>query len=126
MILITLLLFLLLHLITVIYVLISNTSLHQKLEFLQYNVCLAITGGIRGSLKEKLYKELGLESVQLRRLFRKLSFFYKLFSSEYPNYLFKLTALRSSNYVTRNSHNIPLLKTRHTFFENLSLTLNYY
>ena len=102
-----------------------NTSFHQKLELLQYNACLAITGAIRGTSREKLYEELGLESLQLRRWFRKLSFFYKLFNSEHPNYLFKLIPLRSSNYVTRNIHNIPLLKTRHTFFKKLFLPINY-
>ena len=56
-----------------------NTSFHQKLELLQYNACLAITGAIRGTSREKLYEELGLESLQRRRWFRKLSFFYKLF-----------------------------------------------
>ena len=59
-----------------------------------------------------------MESLQLRRWFRKLSFFYELFNSEHLNYLFKLIPLKSSNYVTRNIHNIPLLKTRHTFFKN--------
>ena len=38
-------------------------SFHQKLES---NACLAITGAIRSTSKEKLYQELGLES-QLRR-----------------------------------------------------------
>ena len=32
-----------------------NTSFHQKLELLQYNTCLAITGAIRGTSREKLY-----------------------------------------------------------------------
>ena len=97
-----------------------NASFHQKLELLQYNACLAITitGAIRSTSTEKLYEELRLESLQLRRWFRKLSFFYKLFNSEHPNYPFKLIPLRSSNYVTRIIHNIPLLKTRHTFFKN--------
>ena len=53
-----------------------NASFHQKLELLQYNTCLVITGAIRSSLREKLYEELDLESLQLRRWFRKLSFFY--------------------------------------------------
>ena len=95
-----------------------NTSFHQKLELLQYNACLAITGAIRGTSREKLYEELGLESLQLGRWFRKLFFFYKLFNSEHPNSLFKLIPLRSSNYITRNIHNIPLLKTRHAFLKN--------
>ena len=59
-----------------------------------------------------------MESLQLGSGFRKLSFFYKLFESEHLNYLFKLIPLRSPNYITRNIHNIPLLKTRHTFFKN--------
>ena len=42
-----------------------NALFHQKLELQQHNACLAITGAIRGTSKEKLYKELGLESLQL-------------------------------------------------------------
>ena len=95
-----------------------TASFHQKLELLQYNACLAITGAIRCTLREKLYEELGLESLQLRRWFRKLSCFYKLFRSEHPRYLFKLISSRSSSYITRNIHNIPFFKTRHTFFKN--------
>ena len=95
-----------------------NASFHQKLELLQYNACLAITGAIRGTSSEKLYEELGLESLQLRRWFRKLSCFYKFFNSEHPHYLFKLIPSRSSSYVTRNIHSIPFYKIRHTFLKN--------
>ena len=49
-----------------------NMSFHHKLESIQYNACLAITGAIRGTSKEKLYQELGLESLQLRCWHRKL------------------------------------------------------
>ena len=52
-----------------------NNSFHQKLESIQYNAALAITGAIRGSSREKLYEELGLESLKQRRWFRKLLFF---------------------------------------------------
>ena len=44
-----------------------NASFYQKLELLQYSACLAMTGAIRGTSREKLYEELGLESLQLRR-----------------------------------------------------------
>ena len=47
-----------------------NASFHQKLEFLQYNACLAMTGAIRGSSRGKLYQELGFESLQQHRWFR--------------------------------------------------------
>ena len=34
---------------------------------MQYNAAIAITGAIRGTSSEKLYQELGLESLRLRR-----------------------------------------------------------
>ena len=40
-------------------------SFHDRLEAIQYNTCLAITGAIRGSSREKLYQELGFESLRL-------------------------------------------------------------
>ena len=54
-----------------------NNSFHAKMESIQYNACLAITGAIRGTSREKIYQELGLESLQLRRLYRKLCLFIK-------------------------------------------------
>ena len=42
----------------IIYDQVYNASFHQKLEQLEYNACLAITGAIRGTSKEKLYEEL--------------------------------------------------------------------
>ena len=74
---------------------------------------------MRGTSRGILYEELGLESLQLRLWFKKLSCFYRLFNSERPHYyLFKLIPSRNSNYVTRNIHNIPFLKTRHTFLKS--------
>ena len=39
----------------------SNNAFSNKLETAQYNATLAITGAIKGTSREKLYKELGLE-----------------------------------------------------------------
>ena len=39
---------------------------------------LAITGAIRGSSREKLYPELGFDSLTSLRWYRKLNFFFKL------------------------------------------------
>ena len=36
-----------------------NESFHHKNESIQYNTCVAITGTIRGSSREKIYQELG-------------------------------------------------------------------
>ena len=51
----------------IIYDQAHNASFHQKLESLQYSACLAITGAIRGSSRERLYQELGFECLQQRR-----------------------------------------------------------
>ena len=68
----------------------SNSLFHDKLESIQYNACLAINAAIRGTSTEKLYQELGLESLKSRRWFRKLCHFYKIFNKKSPSYLFKL------------------------------------
>ena len=40
-----------------------NNSFQNKIEIIQYNACLAIIGAIRGTSKERLCEELGLESL---------------------------------------------------------------
>ena len=67
----------------------NNQSFSDKIESVQYNSALAITGAIRGSSKDKLYKELGLESLKDRRWMRRLSYFYKITSTQSPSYLAK-------------------------------------
>ena len=62
-----------------------NNSFHAKMESIQYNAYLEITGAIRGTSKEKIYQELGLEYLQLlRRWYGRLCFFYKVFKNEHP------------------------------------------
>ena len=39
-------------------------SFQKKLESIQYNAALAITGAIRGTFRKKIYSELGLESLE--------------------------------------------------------------
>ena len=41
-----------------------NESINSKLESIQYNAALAITGAIKGTSRSQLYKELGLESLK--------------------------------------------------------------
>ena len=90
----------------------------KKLESIQYNACLALTGAIRGSSKEKIYQELGFESLRVRRWYRKLCLFYKVLNNEHPQYLFNLIPVRPTLYPTRNALNIPLLNANHNFFKN--------
>ena len=84
---------------------------------------MSITGTIRGSSKEKLYQELGFESLQLRCWYRKLGMFYKIYKNKSPKYLFKLIPEKTHAYATRNVDNIPCFKIRHNFFKNFPSTI---
>ena len=95
-----------------------NETFHQKLVSIRYNACLALSGAIRGSSREKPYHELGLESLKRRRWYRKICLFYKIFKENKPVYLFNLIPTKSSNYNTRNTDNITLFHTKHNFFKN--------
>ena len=55
-----------------------NKSFHQKMESMQYNGALAITGAIKDISREKLYQGLGLESLRKRRWYRKLLLFQNI------------------------------------------------
>ena len=90
-----------------------NESFHAKLESLQYNATLAITGAIRGSSTEKIYEKLGLESLKSRRWYRKMSFLYKVFKIESPSYLFNTIPNSNRQCQTRNSDNIPSFFVKH-------------
>ena len=37
-----------------------NLAFHQKLDSIKYRSCLAISGAMRGTSREKIYQELGL------------------------------------------------------------------
>ena len=52
----------------------SNATFSNRIESAQYNAALSITRAIRGTSKEKLYQELGLETMKERRWFRRLLF----------------------------------------------------
>ena len=69
----------------------ENETLINKLEKVQYQACLAITGAFQGTLHENLYRELGLECLQTRWWYRKMLFFYKILNGLPPNifYLYR-------------------------------------
>ena len=49
----------------------ANVKFESKLEIVQYNVCLAITGAIRGTNGDGIYAELGLESFSAKRWYQR-------------------------------------------------------
>ena len=102
-----------------------NNSFKEKLESFQYNVCLALTGAIRGTSKEKIYQKLGLESLRDLRWCRKLCLFCKVLEKGNPKYLFSLIRTRRSLYSTRNIQNTPLVNAKHNFFQKLFFPINH-
>ena len=88
------------------------------METIQYNAALAITGAIRDSSREKLYQELGLETLQQRRWYRKLCCFYKILKSQSPKYLYSIIPIHSMSYRTSQCNKIPAINVKHDFFKN--------
>ena len=64
----------------------NTESSNQKIETIQYNVALKITGTYK-NYQSRFYNELGLESLKFRRWFRKLCAFYKIKTTGVPQYL---------------------------------------
>ena len=90
------------------------------MESVQYNAALAITGAIRGTSREKVYQELGLESLHKRRWYRKLCCIFKIFKGQSPEYLFKIFLSVSKAYNTRANNNIPHFSAKHIFLKKSS------
>ena len=89
-----------------------NESSDQKIESIQYNACLAITSAIRDSSREKIYQELGVESLQHRRWYRKLCYFFKIYNTKSPDYLFQLIPLKTLIIFHSSNFAIIFFKTR--------------
>ena len=51
---------------------------------------LAITGALQGTSREKIYQELGLESIKSRRWHKHLSCLFKILKEKAPDYLINL------------------------------------
>ena len=84
--------------------------------WIEYNVVLVITGTIWGTLKEKLYNELGLESLQSRWWYRKLSFLYKVSADQSPYHLFNIIPRKKMHLAQLESQIAFLCKSLNTIF----------
>ena len=97
----------------------GNNHFVQRIESIQYNAALAITGCIRGTSREKLYSELGLESLFDRRYCRRLCFFYKIVNGYGPTYLSKyLPERRIISYAFRHRQPVESFRFRTERFRN--------
>ena len=62
-------------------------SAMEKVERIQYQSALAISGAWHGSSRSKLYEELGWESLSDRRMGRRILQIHKILSNSTPSYL---------------------------------------
>ena len=75
---------------------------------MQYKAALAITGAIEGTSRDKIYQELGLESLKSRRWYKRISCMFKIMKEEASNYLIILVSKCETNTRMRNSSNLQL------------------
>ena len=66
---------------------VTLTDLMEKLEKIQYQTALAVTGAWQGSSRSKLYEELGWESLSERRWSRRILQIHNIVSNMTPSYL---------------------------------------
>ena len=85
----------------------------EKLEQSQYSAALAITGAWKGTSCEKLYDELGWESLNLLRWSRRLILFYKILNNITPNYRrYPILQLKMDPYSFRKEDVVGQIKAR--------------
>ena len=59
----------------------------QKLESLQYQAALTVTGAWRGTSTDKIYEELGWETLTNRIWYRRMSLIFLIANKQAPQYL---------------------------------------
>ena len=111
----------------------SRMSLNYQMdaiERIQYSAALAVTGTWQGTSSDKLYEELGWESLDQRRTFRRLMQFYKIMNSLTPDYLRDPVPPIKYHLFGRHHSNVlhPIIcrnnRYRHSFFPNSVDTWN--
>ena len=102
----------------------------RTLEQTQYSAALAVTGAWRGTSRQRLYKELGWESLYDRRWYRRLCHFFALKKQHLPQYL--VTEIPNERQLTYNlrdprvyEQNIGRTKRfANTYFQNTFMEWN--
>ena len=92
----------------------------EQIEKVQYQAALAVSGAWQGSNMDKIYEELGWESLSRRRWFRRLVHFFKIQNDPVtPEYL-KSPIPRSleNPRATRSGGKINVITARRDYFRN--------
>ena len=91
----------------------------EKLESVQYFAALAVTGTWKSTSRDKLYDQLGWESLNLRRWSRRLILFYKIvnnLTSDYTRH--PIPHLQESNYDLRTRATVGQICARKQGFKS--------
>ena len=94
---------------------------HSHMEILgktQYQVALAITGTWKGTSTDKIYEELGWESLHNRRFFRRLTMFYKILNNLTPEYLKAPLPIPQNVYSLRRNRIVAPMPCRSDKYKN--------
>ena len=102
----------------------------QALEQTQYSAALAVTGAWRGTSRQRLYNELGWESLYDRRWYRRLCHFFVLKKQRSPQYL--ATEIPNERQLTYNLRNPRVYdqnigrtnRFANTYFQNIFMEWN--
>ena len=96
----------------------------RLLESTQYQAALAVSGAWKCSNKAKIYCELGWETLDHRRIFKRLTQFYKIMTGLTPDYLrAPIPSLHSHLFGYHYTNVLDLIYCRtnryeHSFFPN--------
>ena len=96
-------------------------SFKGKLEMVQYNAALAITVAFKGTSRDRINREFGLESLAEGRWSRRIFFFHKIINGFLPVYLQSYISYCGKGvYRTRsaNQKNLRQFSTRTKIFES--------
>ena len=95
-----------------------NDRFCEKIESVQYNAALAITGTFKGTSRDRLYQELGLESLTQRRWYRRLLMFFKIVSKTSQEYLHKLLPPQQVSYNPQKNGLFRNFRANSDYFQN--------
>lgn len=96
----------------------NNEAFSNKIQKAQYDAELLIIGVVRRTSWEKLYAELGLESLKFGRWFRKFACFHKIQSTGLPKCIFQLILTNNHTYLLRKPRNVLQYHSRTDTFKN--------
>ena len=100
----------------IIYYQPQNEHFCDKIEYVQYKAVLAISVAIQGTSRDKIYQELGLESLRSRRWYKRLCCMFKIMTGNAPSYLTNIIPKNEPNVRTRNN-GIPTFYCRTDCFK---------